>query len=250
MDITSWLGIFLGSAILLYGLHEAGGIGIFLNLHGIILVLGGTFAAILINTPFKRILGAFKGVLYVFFPAQTPTPQETIREIIRLREISKAQGLFALQNEAGAQKDGFIRRAIEIALSSGETHTVRDMLELEIKNRRIQRNEQANVFRTMAVLGPMFGLLGTLLGIVQVLRSISDPTRVGPAMAVALSTAFYGIALANLICVPIAGKIRNRSFEESLSREIVMQGVLGILENKPAYLLEMELQSFLEERRK
>ena len=142
------------------------------------------------------------------------------------------------------------RDAIDLAVASGETDAVKDTLELHIKNYRSQRNEQANVFRTVALLGPMFGLLGTLLGIVQVLRNISDPTKVGPAMAVALSTAFYGISLANLVCVPIAGKIRNRTVDEALDLDIIRHGIVGIMENKPAYVLEMELQSFVESKKK
>ena len=251
MDITTWAGILLGASVLFYGLHEAGGIRLFLNIHGIILVLGGTLGATLINTPFKRILSAVQAAFKMFLSDKTPSPEDTIREIIRLREVSRVQGgLFALQKEAGEFGDGSIQRAIDIAVTLGETNAVRDQMEMEIKNRRTRHNEEANVFRTVSVLGPMFGLLGTLLGIVQVLRNISDPSRVGPAMAVALSTAFYGIALANMICVPMAGKIRNRAFEESLMLEIITHGVVGILENKPAYLLEMELQSFAEQKKR
>ena len=250
MNFSTWFGFAIGIGVMLYGLEHADGISVFLNPHGIILVLGGTFGATLINTPFGRIWSSFKAFFMIFFTGNSPKPDATIQEIMRLKEVARTQGgLFALQNEA-AQARKFIKRAVDLAVASGETDAVKDAMELQIKNYRSQRNEQSNVFRTVALLGPMFGLLGTLLGIVAVLRNISDPSKVGPAMAVALSTAFYGISLANLICIPVAGKIRYRMMEEALDMEIIMHGIVGIMENKPAYVLEMELQSFAEDAKK
>jgi len=124
------------------------------------------------------------------------------------------------------------------------------MLETQIRQMRILRQEDANFMRTMGTLSPMFGLLGTLLGMVQVMETVSTPTKVGPAMALALSSAFVGIAMANIVCVPLAGQMRLRAMKETKLLEMILEGVLDIAAGKPSALVELHLDSYAQSLRR
>ena len=147
--------------------------------------------------------------------------------------------------------DGFLHRAIGVAIATGETADTRRVMEKEVKQLRIGRQEDANVFRTIGTLAPMFGILGTLLGMIQVLGTMSaDPTKVGPSMALALSSAFLGISVANFFCVPVAGHIRLAAMRETMVLELLLEGLLDIAAGKPPYLVEMHMASYSSQRRK
>lgn len=251
MDIATWVGFAVGFYILVWAVNQAGVSTLFLNWHGLIIVVGGVICAILVNSSFRTLFNAGRAFLSIFFPSGIARPDQAITEIVRLSERARAEGgLLALQNEGGDFARGFLKRALSVALVCGESHETRRILEDEIRQIRIRRQEDANVFRTMGVLAPMFGLLGTLLGIVQVLRTMSEPTKVGSAMALAITTAFYGIALSNMVCVPVAGKIRSRAIQETLLLEIVLEGVLDLLESKSPYLVETHLSAYAMQRRR
>ncbi|MBI4055572.1 MAG: MotA/TolQ/ExbB proton channel family protein [Elusimicrobia bacterium] len=249
MDLATWFGFLAGVLLLAWGVQQAGGGTLFVNAHGLALVFGGTLCATLVNTPFRVLWSGLRRFFSIFLSSQLPSVEETVVEMVRLAERSRAEGLLALQNEGQTFMNGFLSRALNVAITSGEAKETRRILEGELRHRRLQTQEDANLFRTMGVLAPMFGLLGTLLGIVEVLRSMSEPTRVGGAMALAITTAFYGIAIANLICVPVAGKIRLRAMQEGLILEVIVEGVLDILESKPPYLVELHLSSYASEKR-
>ena len=137
-------------------------------------------------------------------------------------------GNLAIENDGQGIGDGFVQFALDTCLAASHEKLAREILAQKIRQIQARHVESANVFRTMSVLFPMFGLIGTLIGIVTVLRNISNPKSLGPAMAVALSTAFFGILISNLICVPVAGKLRFRSKEEIMGKEMIAEGVLKI----------------------
>jgi chemotaxis protein MotA len=168
-------------------------------------------------------------------------------EIVRLSRLAQAQGgLLALRGESAEFAGGFLQRSIAAAAACGETDAARQILELEVRRKRIARQEDANVFRTLGTLAPMFGLMGTLLGMLKVLTNMSEPTKLGPAMALALSSAFIGIGMANLLCVPMAGQIRLLSMRETQSLEMMIEGVLAIAMNQPTYQVELRMGAYLD----
>lgn len=249
MNLAIWLGFGSAIALVTWGVQNAGASNAMINAHGLTVVLGGTMAAVLINCPFRQILSAGKNFFSLFLISRVPRVDEVVPVIVGLARKSQVEGgLLSLQEEAKDFADGFLHHAITVAIATGETSETRRIVEAEIKQKRIQRQEDANVFRTIGVLSPMFGLMGTLLGMIQVLETMSEPTKVGPAMALALSSAFFGIGVANFLCVPIAGQIRLNAMRETLVLEMILEGVLDIASGKAPYLVELHLSAYAQER--
>ncbi|OGR93483.1 MAG: hypothetical protein A2V88_10250 [Elusimicrobia bacterium RBG_16_66_12] len=246
-NISLWLGFISAGAILSWSLLQQGVARNILNAHGLLIVLGGAAAAMLISTPASQLLAALRALLWIMAPSGLPTREEAAAEIIRLSRKARAEGgLLSLRDESPDFADGFLRRALATAAACSETSAARQILEGEIRNRRLSRQEEANVFRTLGTLSPMFGLLGTLLGMLTVLTAMSDPAKLGPAMALALSSAFIGIVVANFFCVPIAGQIRLLAMRQTLLLEMIMEGALDIAINRPVYQVEMRMASYLQ----
>ena len=244
-NLSLWFGLFSAAGLLAWSLLRPGAAHNIVDLHGVLIVLGGLSAAMLVNTPAAHLFSALRTFFWVVGPQKQPTLPEVSAEILRLCLRARAEGgLLALRDQTGDFADGFLRRAVEAAAACGETDATREILDVEIRRRRLRRQEDANVFRTMGMLAPMFGLLGTLVGMLQVLTSMSEPTKLGPAMALALSSAFIGIGLANFFCVPIAGQIRLMSMHETQVLEMIIAGILEISLNRPAYQVELKLGAY------
>lgn len=251
MDFSTLLG-FLGAAgVLVWGVNATGVGHIFINAHGVVIVVIGSFMSMTLNTGLSLLWGAIKGFGRLFLSPRVPSVDATIPDLVKLAEKARGEGgLLTLQDEGKDVAGGFLNRILNIAITSGETNEARKIIEEEIRQIRSRQIEQQNVFRTWGILAPMFGLLGTLLGIIEVLQKMSDPTAVGPAMGVAITSAFYGITLANVFCVPIAGKLRIRMNEEVLLYMVLLEGVLDIMDSKPPYLVEMHLNAYALEKKK
>ena len=244
--LSVWLGLMLGGSILGWAINQPGGGANILDRHGLFIVIGGAVAAMLTSTPASQLFSAIKSLFWILLPRSTPTPEETLIEIVSLSRKARAGGgLLALKNESPEFMGGFVRRAIEAAAACGETNAARHILEIELRRRRVVRQEDANVFRTLGTLAPMFGLLGTLVGMLKVLTTMSDPTKLGPAMAMALSSAFIGIGMANFFCVPVAGQIRLQAMREMQLLDMVIEGVLAIAMNEPTYQVELKMSSYV-----
>ncbi len=235
----------MGAAVLAWGILSSGVGGKLLDPHGIIIVLGGTLAAIVINTSYKRFLAGIKALVDIFYAPKIPSTDEAVRVLVGMAETAQKQGgIMALSNTDPAFAGGFLKRAVSVAIISAESRETRAMLEEEIRRRRLDMQEDSNFYRTAGVLSPMFGLIGTLFGIIQVLSNISDPAAIGRSMGVAISSAFFGIALSNLLFVPVANKIRLRAMEETLALQLILEGVIDIMSGKTPHLIEMHLRGY------
>jgi len=210
MDITSIIGLIGAIALIVLGIFAGQVSSIFLNLHGILIVFGGTIIAMLINTPGQYVRETLVAVLSLLKPDPYGEPGNLIPALVRLSQEVQANGLGALRNVDPRAAGGFLTEASTTALEYNNADFVRRVLETDVNNKVDRTNEVINVIRTAGVVSPMFGLIGTLLGIIGVLGQISDMNKVGGAMAIAITSAFYGIAFANLICIPVAGKLRMR----------------------------------------
>jgi chemotaxis protein MotA len=246
-NLTLWLGVLAAGAVMGWSLLQPGSGHNIMDTHGIVVVLGGAAAAMMISTPATQLFSAIRAVVWVLSPGRLPTSEEVAAEIVRLSRLAHTQGgLLALRNESMEFGGGFLHRAIAAAAACGETDATRQILELELRRKRVSRGEDANVFRTLGTLAPMFGLMGTLLGMLKVLTNMSEPTKLGPAMALALSSAFIGIGMANLMCVPLAGQIRLLSMRETQVHEMMLEGVLAIAMNQPTYQIELRMGAYLD----
>ncbi len=246
MDIMTLGGFLLGGAVVAWGIFSSGIGDKLLSPHGIVIVLGGTLAATVINTSYKRFMSGLRAFLEIFSSAKIPSVEEAVRVLTGMAETAQRQGgIMAISNPDPAFAGGFLKRAIGVAMISAESRETRNILEEEIRLRRLDVQEDSNFFRTAGVLSPMFGLIGTLFGIIQTLSNISDPTTIGKSMAVAISSAFFGIALSNLLFVPVANKIRLRAMEETLVLQLILEGVIDIMGGKTPHLIDMHLRGYL-----
>ncbi len=245
MDITTVLGV-LGAAGLIFAGFAGDQISAsLLNLHGVVVVLGGTVVATLINTPLKFVRGALLELGCIFRENEEASPEKLVPVLVGLAEQARMRGLSALKDVDPALAKGFLNRAATAALEYNEYNFVRQVLEQEINQSVDDMNEVTNVYRTMGVMAPMFGLLGTLIGIIGVLKDLANPESVGPAMAVAITSAFYGIFFANMVCVPIAGKMRAKVWMDVRMKSMILEGVLEIMKGSVPLVVERRLQSYL-----
>ena len=250
MNIGAWIGLLAGACLAYWGSTVSGAGKNLLDSHGILIVLGGTAGAVLVSAPLRRIFAALRAFLALLLPGRETSPEDAIAEIARLARKSQAGGgILALRDDGRDTAGGFLNRAITVAIAAGEAAETRRILEMEVKQRRLGRQEEANLWRTVGVLSPMFGIMGTLLGMIQVMGTLSDPTKMAPSMALALTSALLGIGISNFLCIPVAGHIRLKGINEALLRELLLEGVLDISAGKPAYLIELHLASYSERRR-
>ena len=245
MDLMTIIGFVMGAAVVTWGAFSTGVADNIMNSHGIVIVLGGTLASTIINTSFKRFTAGIKTLGDIFSAPKTPPMDVAVRMMVGMAETAQKQGgIMALTNADPAFAGGFLKRAVSVAMISAESRETRGILEEEIRLRRLDVSEDSNLFRTMGVLSPMFGLIGTLFGIIQTLSNISDPTTIGRSMATAISSAFFGIALSNIVFVPVANKIRLRAMEETLVLQLILEGVIDIMAGKTPHLIGMHLRGF------
>lgn len=243
MDFSTIGGVGGALLLIIIGVMSGEISTIFLNFHGIVIVFGGTFVAMMINTPLTYLAQTIRDMMGLFRPAPYASPEKLIPDIVKLAEQVQGQGLTALRGVNEKLAGGFLAEAATTALEYNNPEFVKSVLENEVNNGVDRSNEVINVVRTAGVLSPMFGLLGTLIGIVQVLKVIADPEKVGPSMAIAITTAFYGIAFANLICIPVAGKLRVRLWEEVKMKAMIVEGIHGMMTGVVPLVLERRLLS-------
>ncbi|NMA55646.1 MAG: motility protein A [Firmicutes bacterium] len=244
MDIATLIGIISGLVLLGTALGQSGGIATFWDTRSLMITLGGTVAATFINYPLDQILSIFKAVKHVF-RRKLPPPEDVIAKLVYYTAKARREGILALEEEAEALDDEFIKKGLQLVVDGSDPELVRNILETELAFVEERHKSSQGLFITMATLAPAFGMLGTIIGLIAMLRSLDDPRTIGPAMALALITTFYGSLIANLICIPIAGKLSIRSGEEVLLKELVIEGVLSLQAGENPRLVEEKLKTFL-----
>lgn len=245
MDFSTILGVAAFGLLIFAGISTNQLTSSLVNVHGVIVVLGGCCVAMLINTPLRYLIKALTELKALMVDDDSSNIQRVIPVMTGLAEQCRMKGLSALKETDPSIANGFLTRASLAALEYNDYNFVKQVMEQEINQAADETNEVANVYRTMSVLMPMFGLLGTLIGIIGVLRDLSNPENVGPAMGVAITSAFYGIFMANMVCVPIAGKIRARVWLDVKLKSMILDGVLEIMKGSIPIVVERRLQSYI-----
>lgn len=242
MDLGTILGIIAGLSLITGAVVVGGSISLFINIPGMMIVGGGTIAATLITFPIGDVARAFKAAWQVFMGARQD-PNILVRIMLRLTNLSRQQGLLALSNINTPNQ--FLQKAAQLIADGSDEEMIRNTLRIEIESLKHRHAIGQDVFRKMGTYAPAFGMLGTLIGLVQMLQKISDPASLGPAMAVALLTTFYGSFLATLFFLPIAGKLKARTAQEVISLEIIFEGAISILDNNNPLIVYEKLSSFI-----
>lgn len=244
MDIATILGIGVGLFFVALGILADGDIMSYIDLASIYIVLGGSIAATFVAYPLNRVLEAVK-IASKAFSDKVVESGEIIKKIIGLANTARKEGLLALEEAAEEIEDEFLRKGIMLIVDGTDPELVRNLLETELTFIEERHSEGQGIFETMGSLAPAFGMIGTLIGLINMLKRLDDPSAIGPSMAVALVTTFYGSLLANLIFIPMATKLKLRSREEILRKEIIVEGLLSIQAGENPRIIEEKLKVFL-----
>lgn len=244
MDIATILGVISAFGLVWIAIFMGGGIQLFINIPALMIVVGGTLGATMINYPLRDVFGVFKVVKKALF-ARNTSVAELIKRFMAFAQKSRKEGILALEAEIKEVNDEFLKKGVQLAIDGLEPQEINDILETEVEFVRSRHQLGAEIFSTMGTFSPALGMIGTLIGLVQMLQTMDDPSRVGPAMAIALLTTFYGSIIANIVCLPISGKLRTRSKEEVLTKEMAIQGIVSLSNGDNPRILEQKLQAFI-----
>ncbi|MBI4620046.1 MAG: flagellar motor protein [Desulfobacterales bacterium] len=246
MDRASVMGIIFGITAIVGGnLFEGGSLHSIMQLTAAVIVFGGTFGAVLLSFPLRDILKAISSLRDIFVDGKT-NPETSIKSIIQYSNIVRRNGLIALEPEISKINDSFLRKALRLAVDGMGPKILKEAMEQENITYEEERRRIARVFETAGGFAPTIGILGAVLGLIQVMENLSDPSKLGSGIAVAFVATIYGVGSANLILLPISKKLLNRLNHELSVREIVLEGVVGIQSGINPYYLEERLRVFIE----
>lgn len=242
MDISTVAGLVLATVSIIGSILYGSPLGIFIDPPSIFVVGGGVIACTFIKWPMENVKALVPTFMKSIFT--TPVdPKAMIEEIQKLAETARRESVFAL--EKVPVEDKFLKKAVTLAADNRPPEVITSILSLEIAAMEERHSKGVDMLEGMGADGPAFGMIGTLIGLVQMLQNMSDPSSIGPAMAVALLTTFYGSVLANVFTIPIAAKLKQRSKQESTKMNIIVAGVLGIVAGENPRVIREKLDSFL-----
>lgn len=242
MDLATVIGLLSGSFLILISILMGGSAGIFFNIPGLLIVVGGTIAATFIKFKMADVTGSINVAMKAFLQ-KMENPENIISEMVNFTRIAKKEGLIALEKETPS--DEFSAKALRYLSDGYDEGLIEDMLNKDIRLTLQRHTTGQNVFKSMGDAAPAFGMIGTLIGLVQMLASMDDPASIGPSMAVALLTTMYGAVIANLICLPLADKLAVNSEKEKLNRSIILEAAIAINRGVSPMVLEESLKIFL-----
>lgn len=247
MDIASLAGMLLGAAMFLYGVFSSGGIaglGNMFDFASLIITFGGSIAGTLESNKLPDFIGALKSIKLIFNNEQQD-PSEVIRHIIELSNTARKEGLLALEEAANGIEDDFLKKGIMLVVDGTDPELVRGIMETDLSCIESRHKKTIAVWEKWAELGPAWGMIGTLIGLILMLNEMNDPSAIGPKMAVALVTTLYGSLIANWLCNPVAAKLSINNSNEMMMKEITVEGILSIQAGENPRVIEEKLKSFL-----
>lgn len=242
MDIATLIGLLGGLGVIMGAIVTGGDVMLFVNVPSILIVVGGTFMVLLMEASLKDFIGSFSIAMKAFF-YQTDDPKQLIAEATQLADVARKNGLLALENQEIG--NAFLKKGISLCVDGHDPALVRRMLSKDI-DMTIQRHVTGQkMFKNMAVTAPAMGMIGTLVGLVQMLANMSDPASIGPAMAVALLTTLYGAVIANAFAMPLVEKLALTSLIEKTNKSLIMETISGIQDGMNPRVLEQLLLNYL-----
>ncbi len=248
MDITTILGFLFGIGAVYYVMWHGKIAHLIFNMEAAIIVFGGTIGAALVSYPVDMIVRAIIASRMLLFPPKRLAPDQAILTVVRLAEIAKRSGIPSLSKEIPNLKDKFLSYAVQMLVDGYEPDIVRENLEKEIVFARQRHQQITGIFRTMGTYSPIFGLLGTLMGVMQVLKNLQDAEAMGTSMAVAVTATFYGVFGTNFLFLPLAAKLNVYSEKEVLLKEVMIEGIISIQKGEVPIVVSKKLETFLSQK--
>ncbi len=249
MDFATLVGIILGFVIIGVAVSGGDGIMLFVDVPSMAIVLGGMVCATLVHFSFGQFIGMFSVVKKTLFNKIT-APLELIQLMVNYAAVNRRDGALALEEQIRRNDDRFIQKGLQMLVDGQEEEWIRDMLSLEINYLQERHSSGKKILDFMGAASPAFGMIGTLIGLVKMLAQLSDPSAIGEGMAIALITTFYGALLANLVFIPLAGKLGIYSKLEILSMEMIMEGICSISKGENPTVIKEKMQSFISPNRR
>jgi len=245
VDVLSVIGILVAFAAVLGGNWlEGGHIEYLLNGPALVIVLGGSIGAILLQTPMRTFFRAMRMALMVIRPPRRPL-EPVLQRIVEWSGRARKDGLLGLEEAADNETDLFIRKGMQLLVDGGEPEDLRHVLQMDLDSREQRDLQAAKVFEAMGGYSPTIGILGAVMGLIQVMQNLADPSRLGGAIATAFVATIYGVGLANLFLIPVANKLKAHVVHESQFREMVVEGLVAIAEGENPRQIATKLQGFL-----
>lgn len=250
MDIGTVIGLVLAIGAIIVTIFIAGGdFASMVNFPSMFVVFGGTIGALLISFPVARFLKLHTVVIKSFF-AKTPDPVDTISDLVRYAEVARREGILSLENLIEEMRDPFIVRGVKMAVDGTDPELIRTIMDTELEALMDRHEQGKRLLDTIGRYAPAFGMIGTLMGLIFMLRNLEDPSAIGPGMAVALVTTLYGALVANCLANPLADKLAVRDAEEVLIKTIIIAGVMAIQSGDNPRVVESKLLTFLPPNRR
>ncbi len=244
MELSTLVGMIGGILLLAIGISRNGSLLGFIDPPSMAITFGGSLMAMLVNYPFVVFKETLKALKHLFF-AKPINTQGAIEEIVEFAKKARREGLLALEDEIQHSNDQFLKKGVQLIVDGTDPELVRNILEIELSFMEERHKSIKSFFDSWGALAPGFGMIGTVIGLIQMLATLDDVKTIGPKMGVALITTFYGALWANLFCVPAAGKLAKRSSEEMFLRQIMIEGILSIQAGENPRIVEEKLKAFL-----
>jgi chemotaxis protein MotA len=245
MDILSFIGVAIAFAAILGGNWlEGGHLDTLANGPALIIVLGGTIGAVLLQTPMHLFLRSMRMLGMVFMPPRRVL-DETIAKLVEWSRVARKDGLLGLEEAALDEPDLFLRKGMQLLVDGNEPDEIRHALELELDSRERFDLQASKVLEAMGGYSPTIGIIGAVMGLIHVMQNLSDPSKLGSGIATAFVATIYGVGLANLFLLPMSGKLKAYVLQESHYREMVIEGLVAISEGENPRQIETRLQGFL-----
>ncbi len=244
MDIATVIGVLAGFACVGVAVVAGGSAEVFVNVPSLMITVGGMISATLIHFSLGQVLGILAVVKKTLF-YKLPTESELIQKMVNYSAINRRDGALALERQIPDAGDSFLVKGLQMIIDGQSEEVIGDQMALEVQYLQERHASGKKVLEFMGSSAPAFGMIGTLIGLVQMLGTLEDPSQIGVGMATALITTFYGAFLANLVFIPLAGKLGIRSKRETFLREMIVEGVLGIVRGQSPTEVRERMQAFV-----
>ncbi len=244
MDLATLIGLVAVIIVVVVGMAIGGSLRPFWDAPSVFITLGGTICSVMMSYSMRTFLDTWRIAKQAFFTKEADIG-ETINTIVRFADKARREGLLALDEDANNLTDPFLQKGVRLVVDGTTQELVRNILETEVAFVSDRHKTGQSVFETVGAMAPAFGMLGTLIGLVQMLLKLDKPEEIGPGMAVALVTTFYGSVIANMFALPIATKLKMRNAREVFTKQAVIEGVLSIQAGDNPRVVQEKLKSFL-----
>ncbi len=244
MDLGTTIGVIAAFLIVALGILMGGSAGIFVDVPSLFITVGGAMGATLMHYPLGKIVGVI-GSTRKAFTSRADDYVKLFEQMTDLGLRARRDGILALENDIEMFTDEFMKKGFQMAVDGNSADVIRHVLESDITTMQRRHIVGQGIFKAMGNYAPAFGMIGTLIGLVQMLNNMDDPSSIGSGMATALITTFYGALLANIVCLPMAGKLEQRTDEETAMKNMIMEGILSIQEGNSPRVIRDKLRSYI-----